>query len=196
MAPWVETFTAEEAVAAAEKLGFPVALKISSSAIVHKSDVGGVRLKLKDRRGVADAARDLLEAARRVDRRAALIVQRMVGGTEVIFGASHDPKFGPLMMFGLGGIFVEVLKDVAFRVHPITEVDAAEMIRGVKAFPILAGARGGKPVAIEVLEEALLRLNQLLSEFPEIREFDLNPFFAAATPAGCMAADARILIGD
>jgi acetyl coenzyme A synthetase (ADP forming)-like protein len=196
MAPWMEAATREQAVKAADQLGYPVALKVSSSAIVHKSDVSGVRLDLEAPRDVSEAADELLAAARGVDPKASLVVQRMVDGTEVIFGASLDPKFGPLMMFGLGGIFVEVLKDVAFRVHPISDVDAAEMIHEVKAFPILSGARGGKPVAIGVLEDTLLRLNQLLSEFPEIREFDVNPFFAAPTPEGCMAADARIVIGD
>ncbi len=118
----------------------------------------------------------------------------MVEGTEVIFGVSVDPKFGPLMMFGLGGIFVEILKDVAFRLHPITDVDAAEMIRAVKAFPILSGARGGRPAAIGALEATLLRLNQLVSEFPEIHEIDLNPFFAAPSHEESVAADARILL--
>jgi acetyl coenzyme A synthetase (ADP forming)-like protein len=194
MAPWVEATTVAGAVEAAERLGYPVALKISSAAIVHKSDVGGVRLKLRNAPAVEAAARELLHAARGADPRAAIVVQRMAGGTEVIFGASLDPKFGPLMMFGLGGIFVEVLKDVAFRVHPITDLDATEMIQSVKAFPILSGARGGKPVAVDVLEETMLRLNQLLAEFPEIREFDLNPFFAASTRDASVAADARILI--
>ncbi|MEI6666814.1 MAG: acetate--CoA ligase family protein [Acidobacteriota bacterium] len=196
VAPWAEAHTPDEAAGAAARLGFPVALKISSANIVHKSDVGGVRLKLGTPDDVRVAAASLLDAARTADPTAALIVQRMVSGTETIFGVSVDPKFGPLLMFGLGGIFVEVLKDVAFRVHPISDVDAAEMVRSIKAFPILAGARGGNAAYLPALEQTLLRLDQLVTAFPEIRELDINPFFASADPDGCVAADARITLGS
>jgi acetyl coenzyme A synthetase (ADP forming)-like protein len=196
VAPWREARDPDQAAEAAAQIGFPVALKISSAAIIHKSDVGGVRLKVRTPEDVRRHAADLLRAAVAADPQATLVVQRMVSGTEIIFGVSVDAKFGPLMMFGLGGIFVEVLKDVAFRVHPISDVDAAEMVRSIKAFPILAGARGGKPVHLPALEQTLLRLDQLLTAFPEIRELDINPFFASADPAGCVAADARITLGD
>jgi acetyltransferase len=116
------------------------------------------------------------------------------GGTEVIMGSSRDAKFGPLMMFGLGGIFVEVLEDVAFRVHPICDVDAQDMIRSIRGYALLTGARGQLAVRIATIETALLRLSQLLAEFPEIVEFDINPFFAAPTEDESGAADARITL--
>ena len=196
VASWREARDPGEAVAIAAQLGFPVALKVSSSRIIHKSDVGGVRLKVRTPEDVHRLAAEMLRGATTADPQATLVVQRMVSGTETIFGVSVDPKFGPLMMFGLGGIFVEVLKDVAFRVHPISDVDAAEMVRSIKAFPILAGTRGGDPVHLPALEQTLLRLDQLVAAFPEIRELDINPFFASADPAGCVAADARITLGD
>lgn len=193
MAPWREARTAEDAAAAAAELGFPVAMKISSAAVVHKSEAGGVRLGLRRADEVRAAAEGMLAAVRSVDPAATLVVQRMMtGGVEVIFGVSVDPKFGPLLMFGLGGIFVEVLKDVAFRIHPISTVDAAEMIRSIRAFPILTGARGGPQVDLAALEDALLRLNHLMTTFPEIQELDINPCFAGDEQFGCLAADARI----
>jgi acetate---CoA ligase (ADP-forming) len=192
---WREACHGEEAAAAAVSLGFPVAVKLSSAITTHKSDVGGVRLALQTPTDVQAAASDILCAARAVDPAATVIVQRMArGGTEVIMGSSRDAKFGPLMMFGLGGIFVEVLQDVAFRVHPICDVDASEMVRSIKGYALLAGARGRQPVHVATIETALLRLSQLLSEFPEIVEFDINPFFAAATADESAAADARITL--
>jgi acetyltransferase len=138
----------------------------------------------------------MLSRVRSLDPEATLVVQEMTGGgTEVIFGASVDPKFGPLMMFGLGGIFVEILKDVSFRVHPISDVDAREMLEGIKGYPILRGARGHAPVDSHALVETLQRLNQLLTEFEGIQEFDINPFFAAPTRDGSLAVDARFRLG-
>jgi acetyl coenzyme A synthetase (ADP forming)-like protein len=193
--PWHEARDADEAAAAAPALGFPVALKLSSAVVIHKSDVGGVRLGLETAEDVRREAAAMLERARLADPAATLVVQRMAsGGTEVIFGSSRDPKFGPLMMFGLGGIFVEVLKDVAFRVHPLTSIDARDMIRAVRAYALLAGARGREPVDMGCLETTLLRLSQLLAEFPEIVEFDINPFFAAPATGVSAAADARITL--
>ncbi len=126
---------------------------------------------------------------------ATLVIQRMAaGGTEVIIGATRDPKFGPLLMFGLGGIFVEVLKDVAFRVHPISDIDAHDMVRAIKGFPLLAGVRGHTPVDLPSIETTLLRLDQLMADFPDIQEVDINPFFAAAKAGDCAAADARITL--
>ncbi|MEW6322357.1 MAG: acetate--CoA ligase family protein [Acidobacteriota bacterium] len=192
--PWREVQTADAAAEAAEALGFPVALKVSSARLVHKSEVGGVRLRLGARAEVATAATEILSAARQADPAATLVVQQMARGTEIILGSADDPKFGPVLMFGLGGIFVEILKDVAFRMHPLTDVDAREMIRSIKGFPILEGARGHKAVDLGALETCILRLNQLLADFPEIQEFDINPYFAAATAARSGAADARITL--
>jgi acetyl coenzyme A synthetase (ADP forming)-like protein len=193
--PWHEAGTPDEAAAAAATLGMPVAVKVSSARLVHKSDSGGVRLGLASAEAVHAAATEMVAAARAGDPAATLVVQRMAtGGTEVIIGATRDPKFGPVIMFGLGGVFVEVLKDVVFRVHPISDVDATEMVRGIRAFPILAGVRGHAAVDLAVLEQALLRLSQLLTTCPEIAEFDLNPFFAAAPGVRAGFADARITL--
>lgn len=194
--PWQDAADAGAAVAAAHALGGPVALKVSSARLVHKSEAGGVRLNLNDPVGIRDAATAMLMGAQAVDPDATLVVQKMArGGTEVIFGSTHDPKFGPLMMFGLGGIFVEILKDVSFRVHPISDVDAREMVREIKSFPILTGARGHAPADLATLEITLLRLSQLLADFPEIAEFDINPYFAAPTAEAGGAGDARITLG-
>ncbi len=192
-APWLEASDTEQAASAAAELGFPVALKVSSAVVVHKSDVGGVRLDLRDAEAVRGAATEMLARAREQDAAATLVVQRMAGGgTEVIFGSSLDPQFGPLLMFGLGGIFVEVLKDVEFGVYPISDVDAADMIRQIKGYPLLTGARGLPAVDLEVLKETLLRLNHLVGEFSEIQELDINPFFAAPPGTPSVAADARL----
>jgi acetyltransferase len=193
VAPWVEAADAAEASAAAEGLGFPVALKVNSAGIVHKSDSGGVRLHLSSAASVGAAAGDMLRSSRREDPGASLIVQRMVRPAhEVILGASTDPKYGPLLMFGLGGMFVEVLEDVTFRVHPISDVDASEMVRSIRAFPILEGARGGLKAHLPAVEEALQRLSFLLSVFPEIHDVDINPFMAGGSAEDAMAVDARI----
>lgn len=195
VAPWAAAQSWDEAATVAAELGFPVAVKLSSAVHTRKSDVGGVRLGLRDADAVRGAAVSMLTTAREQDPAATLVVQRMVGGgTEVIFGASVDPKFGPLLMFGLGGIFVEILKDVAFRVAPITDLDAQEMLTDIKAAPILTGARGYPAVDRAVLQEVLLRLNHLLAEYPEIAELDLNPFFAAPTREASLAADARVAL--
>jgi acetyltransferase len=181
------------AAAAATELGFPVAVKLDSAVLTHKSDLGGVRLGLEDADAVARAAESVLALGRERDPEAGVIVQKMAGGgTEVILGSTADPKFGPLLMFGLGGIFVEILKDVSFRVHPVSDVDALQMIEAIKGYPILRGARGHAPVSIEALQELILRVSQLLAEFPEIQELDVNPFLAGPTAAASVAVDARI----
>jgi acyl-CoA synthetase (NDP forming) len=195
VSPWRNATTAEAAGTAATELGYPVALKLSSAVVTHKTDVGGVQLGLRDGAAVAAAAADMLSRGRGQDREATLIVQRMsAGGTEVILGASLEPKFGPLMMLGLGGVFVEILKDVSFRIHPVSDVDAREMIEGIKGYPILRGARGHPAVDLDALQRTILQLNQLLTEFPEIQEFDINPFFAGSTAETSVAVDARFRI--
>jgi acetyl coenzyme A synthetase (ADP forming)-like protein len=191
--PWREARDAEQAAAAARELGVPVALKLSSARVMHKTEVGGVRLGLTDGAAAAEAATAMLAAGRAQDPAATVVVQAMAeGGPEVVFGATRDPKFGPLLMFGLGGIFVEILEDVAFRVHPISDVDALEMIDAVKGAAILKGARGQAPADVDTLREVLLRVNQLLAAFPEIDEMDVNPFFAGPSRARSAAVDARI----
>jgi acetyltransferase len=193
VAAWREAATPAEAGAVAEQMRCPVALKISAAAVSHKSDAGGVRLGLRSRDEVTEAAEPMLARARAGDASATLVVQRMVpAGTEVIVGASADPKFGPLLMFGLGGVFVEILHDVAFRVHPVSDVDVAEMIESIKGAPILHGARGHAAVDLASVREVLLRVNHLLTCVPDIQELDVNPFFAGTGPATSLAVDARI----
>ncbi|HJU87106.1 MAG TPA: acetate--CoA ligase family protein [Gemmatimonadota bacterium] len=184
--------TADAAIAAAEELGWPVALKVESSVIVHKTDVGGVRLGLEDA-GELRAAFAAIESAVGAGRMEGVRVQRMVeGGRETVIGMTNDRLFGPLVMFGLGGIHVEVLGDVAFRIAPVSAIDAAEMVRSLRGHALLAGVRGERAVAFEALEEAILRVSQLVLEFPEIAEMDVNPFLAFPEKNRCVAVDGRI----
>ncbi|MGK0362457.1 MAG: acyl-CoA synthetase (NDP forming), partial [Bradymonadia bacterium] len=176
----------DEAIAFAERVGYPVVLKLDDPGIVHKTDVGGVKVNLRSAGEIKGAFWDLKAAGAK-----RYLVQRMlVGGEETIIGATADPTVGHLLMFGLGGAFVELMKDVAFAVHPLTDADAEEMIRAVKGWPLLAGYRGSAPVDTALLVEVLLRISQLIADFPEIAEMDLNPFIA--TPEGGAAVDARV----
>jgi acetyl-CoA synthetase (ADP-forming) len=190
--------TADDAAAAADRLGYPVVLKIVSPDIAHKSDVGGVKVGV----GSADevkAAFDEIMASVNAQQPDATIegvaVQKMApSGTEVIIGMSKDPQFGPVMMFGLGGIFVEVLKDVAFRIVPLEARDAAEMVRDIKGFPVLEGVRGQDPADIAALEGLILNVSEFVEAHPEIDELDLNPVFASKD--GVIAVDARIVVAS
>lgn len=186
-----------EAAAAAAELGFPVALKVVAPGISHKSDVGGVRLGLADAEAVRRAHAELLAAVRKAAPEAAIegvLVQRMAPkGLEVIVGVSREPAFGPLVMFGLGGVFVEVLKDVAFRLAPLAVEDAHDLLGAIRGAAALDGVRGGPPVDREALVDLLLRVSRLALDFPEITSLDLNPVMALAE--GVMAADARVVVG-
>lgn len=196
--------TLEEAVEAAASLGYPVVLKAVAEELVHKTERGAVRIDLRTPQEVAAAGRAIRVALGGTPFR--YQVQAMVrGGRETILGIAHDPKFGPLLMFGLGGIFVEVMRDVVFRLLPITDVEAREMVRGIRGYPLLAGARGEPPADEEFLVEALLRLGQMALECPAIEQVDINPLIVgtaagAARPAsgGGRAAswvvDARVRI--
>lgn len=189
--------TLDEALGAAREIGFPVALKVVSEKIVHKSDVGGVALDLHDEEELAQAFERMGASIERAGRGADLegfLLQEMVRGRELILGMSLDPTFGPLLMFGLGGKYVEVLKDVAFRITPITDVDAAEMIRAIEGFPLLAGYRGEPPVDLECVVEMILRLAQLVTDFDIIVEMDINPFIFTARREGSKVVDARIKV--
>lgn len=188
--------TPSEAVKYAEEIGYPVVLKIVSPDIIHKSDVGGVKVNLKNQDEVVKAFNEILENVKRHKSDARIVgvlVQEFCPeGREVIVGMAKDPQFGPALMFGLGGIFVEVLKDVSFRVAPITRYDAEEMIKEIKAYPILEGIRGQPPADIEALIDILLKVSNLVIEHPEIDQLDLNPIFAY--PKGAKAVDARIIL--
>ena len=197
--PVVEARLAAErdgAVALAEELGYPVALKIVSPQITHKSDTGGVQLNLGTAEDVSSAFDAIVEAARRAAPEARIdgvSVQRMAEpGIEVIVGMTTDAQFGPVLMFGLGGVLVEVLKDVAFRVVPLTARDARQMVRDIQGFPILQGYRGQEPADLGALEGLLLKLSTFIEEHSEVAELDLNPVFAYAK--GAVAVDARIVL--
>lgn len=181
-----------EAIDAAHLLGYPVVLKGVAPSLVHKSDIGGVRTDLRNADDVAAAYDEIQSALRRV-RGARVQVQVMVrGGREVILGSFKDPAFGAILMFGLGGVFVEYLKDVSFGLHPLYRAAAERMIRSLRAYPLLCGARGQEPVAFEVLVEALLRLSQLVGDFPQIEQVDVNPFMACPVPDQSLAVDVRV----
>lgn len=177
----------------ANEVGYPVVLKAESSAFVHKTEIGGVRANLENGDQVFEAFSDL---ERRLKPKAADLriraQQQVKGHAEVILGASTDPVFGPLLLFGLGGVYVEVLRDVAVRVHPITDVDAFEMIRSIRGWPLLSGARGAKPVDVAFLEEMLLRLSCLVGDLDDVAELDLNPLIIGADARNAAVVDARI----
>ncbi|MFI7101290.1 acetate--CoA ligase family protein [Streptomyces sp. NPDC050161] len=190
--------TADEAVALADRIGFPVALKIVSPDILHKTDAGGVRVALASAAEVRGAFCAIVQNAKVYDPQARISgvqVQQMVPeGQEVIVGAVTDPTFGKIVAFGLGGVLVEVLKDVTFRLAPASADDAASMLDGIRAAEVLRGVRGAPPVDRAALTDLIVRTSQLAADFPEIAEVDLNPVFAADD--GAMAADVRILLAQ
>jgi acetyltransferase len=186
----------EEAVTAAAEMGYPVVLKVASPDILHKSDIGAVKVGLSDATQVRDAFDIIMYRAEKYMPSADIwgcTVQEMVAkGKEVIIGMSKDPQFGPLLLFGMGGIYVEVLKDVTFRVAPISRLEATEMIGEIRSFPLLRGVRGEKPSDIAAAEDALLRISQLVTDFPEIVELDVNPL--VIHERGAVAVDMRIIL--
>jgi acetyl-CoA synthetase (ADP-forming) len=186
----------EEAVKFANAIGFPTVLKIVSSDIIHKSDIGGVIVGLKNSDDVRHGYNQILQNVKKHDpkaRIAGVLVQEMAPpSTEVIVGAIKDPQFGPAIMFGLGGVFVEVLKDVTFRIAPITEDDACDMISEVKAYPLLKGYRNTPPADIEAIEKILLSTSRLVTDYMEIKELDLNPVIVYEK--GAKTVDARIIL--
>ncbi|WP_327687662.1 acetate--CoA ligase family protein [Streptomyces tubercidicus] len=191
--------SADEAVALADRIGFPVVLKIVSPDILHKTDAGGVRVGLTSCAEVRGAFTAIVDNARSYDPEARIQgvqVQQMIpdGGQEVIVGAVTDPTFGKVVAFGLGGVLVEVLKDITFRLAPATEDEALSMLDGIRAAEVLRGVRGGEAVDRAALADLIVRVSRLVTDFPEITEVDLNPVFA--TGSGVLAADVRLLIGD
>jgi acyl-CoA synthetase (NDP forming) len=188
--------TAEEAVKFAEEIGYPTVLKIVSPDVIHKFDVGGVILSLNSPDDIRNAYKKILENVKKHKPEAnvkGILVQEMApSSTEVIVGSTKDPQFGPALMFGLGGIFVEVLKDVTFRIAPITERDAREMITEVKAYPILKGYRNQPPADIDAIVKILLKTSKLVMDHQEIKELDLNPIIVYEK--GAKTVDARIIL--
>lgn len=183
--------TRAAALAAAAALGFPVALKAQGQKLVHKSDRGGVRLGLPHAAAVGDAW-DAMRAALGSDMDAAIVQPMAAPGIETIVGLVHDRHFGPLVMFGLGGVLTDLLGDRAFRILPLTDVDAAELVRSVKSAPLLAGYRGAPPADVPALIDVLLRLAQLADQVPELREIDLNP--VVVRPRGAEVLDAKLRV--
>jgi len=185
-----------EALSLSKEMGFPVVLKICSHDVVHKTDSGGVRLGLANAAQVGRAYSEIVSSVRQAYPEAriqGLSVQPMAPpAVEVIVGMSKDPQFGPVLMFGLGGILVEVLKDVSFRIVPVSERDARDMIREIKGYPILKGYRGQKPASIPALEKLIVKVSQFVEKNPQIEELDLNPVFAY--PDKAVAIDARIIL--
>jgi len=197
--PVVETRLAtskKEAIELAAKLGFPVVMKIVSPDVVHKSDAGGVRLSIQNATQAGRAYNEILANIKKHYPRAKIVgvtVQKMAKqGIEVIIGMTKDAQFGPVIMFGLGGILVEVLKDVSFRIVPMTKRDASEMITEIKGYPILKGYRGQDPADIPYLEDLIVKVSEFVDKNPEIKELDLNPVFAYKD--GALAVDARIIL--
>ncbi|MDP1948409.1 MAG: acetate--CoA ligase family protein [Nitrospirota bacterium] len=191
--------SAEEAVKLACKIGFPVAVKLASHQILHKTEIGAVHLNLADEQAVRDAfeaIRSRLAQDHKLNAMEGVLIQPMLsGGVEVMVGMTRDPLFGPLLAFGLGGIHIEILGDVQFRLAPLTNHDAAEMIRGIKGYRLLQGYRGQPAADVRAIEEVLLRLSRLVEEIPDISELDLNPIFALPEGEGCKIVDARIRVG-
>jgi acyl-CoA synthetase (NDP forming) len=188
--------TAEEAAKFSEQIGYPTVLKIVSPDVIHKFDVGGVILNIKSREEAKNAYNKIIQNVKKHKPDAkidGILVQEMApASTEVIVGSIKDAQFGPTLMFGFGGIFVEVLKDVSFRIAPITEEDAREMISEVKAYPILKGYRGQPPADIDTIAKILLGISKLVMDHQEIKELDLNPVMVYEK--GAKTVDARIIL--
>ncbi|MHA2423299.1 MAG: acetate--CoA ligase family protein [Candidatus Thorarchaeota archaeon] len=197
--------TADEAVTVSGEIGYPVVLKILSKDVLHKSDAGGVKLNLKNEEDVRKAFDEIMVNAKKYGEkqghdvdlsRGVFITQFSDMGTEVIVGVTRDSQFGPALMFGLGGIFVEVLKDVTFRLIPLAKADAHEMVHEIKAAKILEGVRGQAPRDVDALIEVILSVSKMINENPEINELDCNPTFLYEKGKGVLVVDARILIDD
>jgi len=186
----------DDAVAISRELHFPVVLKIASPDVVHKTDAGGVKLNLRTAAQVGKAYDEIMQSVKakypqaRID---GVSVQKMARpGVEVIIGMSKDPQFGPVIMFGLGGVWVEILKDVAFRIVPLERRDAREMINEIKGLPLLQGYRGQEAVDLANLEDLILKVSSFVEQHPEVKELDLNPVFAYKD--GAVAVDARVVL--
>lgn len=186
----------EEALKLAQSIGFPVVLKILSPDIIHKTEAGGVKLNLRTDKDVLSAFDVIMESSKRNRPSASLFgvsVQRMESGTEVTIGVTKDPQFGHVLMFGMGGVWVELLKDTSFRLIPIAAIDAYEMMRDIKGFPLLEGYRG-QGADVEGLARMLLKVSEFIMAYPSIDEMDLNPVLTS--PSGSVVADARISLAE
>jgi acyl-CoA synthetase (NDP forming) len=186
----------DEITGLTKEINFPITMKIVSPDIIHKTDAGGVKIGLKDEKEAKLAYQEIISKAKRYNKEARIsgvIAYTMVPqGTEIIMGMMKDPHFGPVIMFGLGGIFVEILKDISFRILPIEKRDAQEMITEIKGYEILKGARGNSPRDIQAIEEVLMKVSKLTTDNPEINEIDLNPIFVFEN--SIQVVDARMIL--
>ena len=198
VAPGGVAHSADDAVEVARSLGFPVAVKLASHQIVHKTEMGGIFLHVQDAAGVQrafEAIRQRLTEEGKLAAMQGVLVQPMVSGVvEAMVGVITDPLFGPLIAFGLGGVHVEILGDVRFRVTPLTDRDASDMVREIRGYRLLEGYRGHEPADVKALEEVLLRISLLVEEVPEITELDLNPILTRPPGQGCQIVDARLRV--
>ena len=188
----------DEVVEIGNKIGYPVVMKMTSKTTSHKTDVGGVRINIQSEEQLRNEYNDLIAKLTEkglIDGLEGVIIQEMVkGNREMVAGIATDPQYGPMMMFGLGGVFIEVMKDVTFRIAPLTDIDASEMIKSVKAYKLLEGARGTKPAQMEQIQETLLRLSQLVNDYPFIDELDINPLLISEKTGEGIAVDGRIKV--
>ena len=188
----------DEVITVGNSIGYPVVMKMTSKTTSHKTDVGGVRVNIQSEEQLREEYNDLISKLTEkglIDGLEGVIIQEMVKGSrEMVAGIATDPQYGPMMMFGLGGVFIEVMKDVTFRIAPLTDVDAKDMIKSVKAYKLLEGARGTTPAKMEQIEETLLRLSQLVSDFKFIDELDINPLLISEKTGEGIAVDGRIKV--
>ncbi len=198
VAPYEYARSAEDAMEIAGRIGYPVVMKVNTPKILHKTEFGAVMIDLRDNTEIVSAwsqAEEKVKSEMSPDEQFSVAIQRMVkGGVETVIGMTTDPAFGPLIMFGLGGVYVEVLKDVSFRINPLSDADARAMIKSCKAYKLLTGFRGSEPVDLDLLAECILRLSMLVSDFHELAELDVNPFIIASTPENTAAVDARFVV--
>ncbi|MDP3780529.1 MAG: acetate--CoA ligase family protein [Nitrosopumilaceae archaeon] len=188
--------TEQEAVKIAKKIGYPVVLKIASPQIIHKSDAGGVKVNIQNDKDARSAFKEIIKNAKKYNKNAVikgvLVVEMVKGGKEMIIGSKQEPGFGPVLMLGMGGIYVEILKDVTFRLAPVTDKEAEDMITSIKTKKLLEGVRGEKPSDLAKLSECIQRLSQLVTDFTEIKELDMNPVLVMEKGKGCKILDVRI----
>lgn len=190
----------EEAVRIAREVHYPLVIKIASPNILHKSEAKGVKVGIASELELRQAFNEVVNNARAYSPNANIlgvtIQEYLPPAREVVVGGLQDPSFGATVMFGLGGVWVEVLEDVSFRLAPLSAEDAREMIQEIKGYPVLAGTRGAPPADVDALVNIIQKVGQLMHEFPEIAELDINPVFAFQSGKGAVAADARIVLGE
>jgi acetyltransferase len=186
-----------QAVAAANEISYPVVMKVHTPAAIHKTEMGGVMVDLRSDREVRDGFSELKRRAGKLakgEKFSVAMQQMVVGAVETVLGMTTDPSFGPLIMFGLGGIYVEIMKDVSFRIAPVSDQGAREMIESLRSYPLLTGFRGSPPVHLPTIIDTILRLSRLVGDFPCFSEIDINPFIVSAEKGNCKAVDARFIV--